>query len=159
MRVQERHRIDFAFREKLNAVADGFRHDYCYQCGACVADCPTSNYSERFNPRLILLKALLGFEDELVRPDSEIWDCTNCYTCSERCPQDVRPVDVIIALKNLCVQEDKAPPLVRKISDSVLVSGITTKVTTLAERRRQELGLPPIASYPVDELKKIIEGS
>jgi hypothetical protein len=62
-------------------------------------------------------------------------------------------------LKNLCVQEDKAPPLVRKISDSVLVSGITTKVTTLAERRRQELGLPPIASYPVDELKKIIEGS
>lgn len=158
MRVQERHRIDFAFREKLNAVADGFRHDYCYQCGACVADCPASNYSERFNPRLILLKAILGFEDELVRPDSEIWDCTNCYTCSERCPQDVRPVDVIIALKNLCVQEDKAPPLVRKISDSVLVSGITTKVTSLVERRRQELGLSPVKSYPVDDLKKIIEG-
>ena len=158
MRVQERHRIDFAFREKLNAIPEGFRHNYCYQCGACVADCPASNYSESFNPRLIVLKAILGFEDELIRPDSEIWDCTNCYTCSERCPQDVHPVDVIIALKNLCVQEDKAPPLVRKISDSVLVSGITTKVTTLSERRRHELGLSPVKSYPVDDLKKIIEG-
>jgi heterodisulfide reductase subunit C len=156
--VEQKHRIDFAFREKLNAVAEGFRHDYCYQCGACVADCPAGNYSDRFNPRLILLKAILGFEDELVSPDSEIWDCTNCYTCSERCPQDVRPVDVIIALKNLSVKEGKAPPLITKISDAVLESGITTKVTALIGRRRQELGLPPITGYPVDELKKILEG-
>ncbi len=157
MPVQQKHKIDFTFREKLNAVAEGFRHNYCYQCGACVADCPAANYSEKFNPRLILLMALLGFEDELIRPDSEIWNCTNCYTCSERCPQDVRPVDVIIALKNLSVKEGKAPPLVRKISDSVLESGITTKVTSLSERRRRELGLPALTPCPVDELRKIIE--
>ncbi len=154
----EKHQVNFAFREKLNSIAEGFRHNYCYQCGACVADCPAAYYSESFNPRLILLKAILGFEDELVRPDSEIWDCTNCYTCSERCPQDVRPVDVIIALKNLCVKEGKAPPLVRTISDTVLDSGITTKVTSLTERRRQELGLPPVKSYPVEDLKTMLEG-
>ncbi len=147
----------FEFREKLNAVAEGFRHNYCYQCGACVGDCPAANYSERFNPRLILLKALLGFEEELISPDSEIWECTNCYTCSERCPQDVRPVDVIIALKNLCARLGKAPDLVHKVSDTVLVSGITTKVTSLTERRRAELGLPPMHEAPVDELKRIVE--
>ena len=152
-----KHRLNFAFREKLNTFADGFRHNYCYQCGACVADCPASTYSEEFNPRLIILKALLGFEDELIKPDSEIWNCTNCYTCSERCPQDVRPVDVIIALKNLCYSEGKAPSLIGQISDVVLVTGVTTKVTSLTERRRQELGLPPIKSFPIDEIKKIIE--
>lgn len=157
MSIQETCRIDFTFRDKLNAIPEGFRHNYCYQCGACVADCPANNYSESFNPRLIVLKALLGFEDELIRPDSEIWDCTNCYTCSERCPQDVRPVDIIIALKNMCVQQDKAPPLIRNVSDSVLVSGITTRVTALAERRRQELGLRPFGECPVEDLKKIIE--
>jgi heterodisulfide reductase subunit C len=158
MTVQEKQRIDFDFREKLNAVAEGFRHNYCYQCGACVADCPSHNYSENFNPRLILLKAILGFEDELVQADSEIWNCTNCYTCAERCPQDVRPVDVIIALKNLAVKTGKAPEAVEKISDSVKLLGITTKATSLTERRRQELGLSPIKDYPVDQLKKIIKG-
>lgn len=156
--TREKHKLDFTFREKLNSMAEGFRHNYCYQCGACVADCPARNYSEKFSPRLIILKALLGFEDELVRPDSEIWNCTNCYTCSERCPQDVRPVDVIIALKNLCVQEGKAPALVHTVSDAVLVSGITTKVTSLIERRRQEMGLSPIKGFPVDELNKIVRG-
>ena len=155
METQAKRKIDFSFRDKLDTVAEGFRHNYCYQCGACVADCPAANYSESFNPRLILLKALLGFEDELVSADSEIWNCTNCYTCSERCPQDVRPVDVIIALKNLCVREGKAPELVVSVSDSVLQSGMTTRVTSLAEKRRQELGLPPIKPYPVDELGKI----
>ncbi len=155
----ETHPLDFNFREKLNAVAEGFRHNYCYQCGACVADCPACNYSETFNPRLILLKALLGFEDELIAPDSEIWDCTNCYTCSERCPQDVRPVDVIIALKNICVSRGVAPPLVRQISDTVLETGITTKVTSLTAKRRQEFGLLPIKEYPVDEIKKLLQGS
>jgi heterodisulfide reductase subunit C len=155
--AEERHRVAFEFREKLNAIAEGFRHNYCYQCGACVGDCPAANYSEGFNPRLILLKALLGFEDELISPDSEIWNCTNCYTCSERCPQDVRPVDVIIALKNICVKEGKAPDLVRNVSDAVLVSGITTKVTSLIEKRRKDFGLPPITEYPVGDLKKLLE--
>jgi heterodisulfide reductase subunit C len=155
--AKDRFKVNFAFREKLNAVAEGFRHNYCYQCGACVGDCPAANYSDSFNPRLILLKALLGFEDELARPDSEIWNCTNCYTCSERCPQDVRPVDVIIAIKNLCVREGNAPPLVRNVSDAVMVSGITTKVTSVTERRRREFGLPPIKKSPVEELAKIIE--
>ena len=158
MHTQEKHKIDFSFREKLNGIAEGHRHNFCYQCGACVADCPAGMYSDHFNPRLILLKAILGFEDELIRPDSEIWDCTNCYTCAERCPQDVRPVDVIIALKNLCVRTGNAPELILKTSDPVLTSGITTKITSVVHRRREEMGLAPVGTYPVDELKKITEG-
>lgn len=150
--------IDFAFRDKLNDIAEGFRHNYCYQCGACVADCPAAAYSERFNPRLIMLKAILGFEAELINADSEIWECTNCYTCSERCPQDVRPVDVIIALKNLAVKEGRAPAVFNQIFDSVMDTGITTKVSSLVERRRDEMGLSALREYPVDDLKRILEG-
>lgn len=155
--TQKRHRLNFAFREKLNSVSEGFRHNYCYQCSACVADCPANNYSDSFNPRLIMLKAILGFEDELIGPDTEIWNCTNCYTCSERCPQDVRPVDVIIALKNICVREGKAPDLVGSVSNSVLEAGITTKLTPLTEKRRREFGLTPARECPVDDIKKILE--
>lgn len=115
-------------------------------------------YSDSFNPRLILLQALLGFEDELLRVDSEIWNCTNCYTCSERCPQDVRPVDVIIALKNLCMQRGVSPEIVGKISGTVLESGITTLVTSLVEKRRKEYGLEPLKKAPVEELTALLGG-
>jgi heterodisulfide reductase subunit C len=155
--AMEKTRLNFAFRDKLNSIAEGFRHNYCYQCGACVADCPANNYTEDFNPRLIMLKAILGFEEELLSPDSEIWNCTNCYTCAERCPQDVRPVDVIIALKNLSARQGNAPRIIGNIYKSVMESGITTKSSTLVERRRKELDLPPISGYPVDEIKKIVK--
>lgn len=150
-------RINFEFREKLNSVVEGYRHNYCYQCGACVADCPAAAYSPRFNPRLIMLKAILGFENELIDPGSEIWECTNCYTCSERCPQDVRPIDVIIAMKNLSNREGKAPDVIGHIYDSVLHSGMTTKISSLVERRRQELGLAPLKEFPAAEIRNILE--
>lgn len=156
--IGETCEINFAFREKLNAVTEGFRHNYCYQCGACVADCPANNYSTTFNPRLIILKALLGFEDELISADSEIWNCTNCYTCSERCPQDVRPIDVIIALKNLCTLHGKSPELILKITQSVLDQGITTKVTSLAHERREEYNLPPLKETAVEEIQTLLKG-
>ena len=136
MMTEEKTKLNFAFREELNSIAEGFRHNYCYQCGACVADCPACNYSDTFNPRLIILKALLGFREELISIDSDIWSCTNCYTCSERCPQDVRPVDVIIALKNICVRDGCAPGLINEVSGSVLESGMTTKVTSANTRSR-----------------------
>ena len=156
MSVENIQKINFEFREKLNSVAEGFRHNFCYQCGACVGDCPANNYSGTFNPRIILLKALLGMEKDLISPDSEIWNCTNCYTCWERCPQDVRPIDVIIALKNLCQRLGQAPDIIHKISNSVMESGITTTVTSATVRRREQYGLPPVRDYAVDEIKKII---
>ncbi len=74
-------KLDFGFREKLNKVVGGEHHNYCYQCGACVAACPAARFSKEFNPRDILLMTLLGEEDKLIREDSIIWQCTNCYSC------------------------------------------------------------------------------
>ena len=135
----------------------GEAHNFCYQCGACVGDCPAAMYSEDFNPREILLQALLGDEEALTGKDSPIWNCTNCYTCYERCPQAVRPVEVIIALKNICYQKMTAAPEVNQIVKSVKSTGRTVKITSLSDRRRKELGLPEIKTVPMDELKKLFE--
>ena len=85
-------RIDFGFRRRLAEKIEGNRVAYCYQCGACVGDCPAAAYSEAFNPRRIMLQVLYGLGDELLGEDSPLWLCTNCYNCHERCPQDVKPV-------------------------------------------------------------------
>lgn len=149
--------INYTFREKLNQVLGGFSHNYCYQCGACVADCPTHRYLDEFNPRTIILKALFGFEEELTGTDSLIWNCTNCYNCHERCPQNVSPVEVIIALKNISFQEGRQIPVIPTIFKRVKSTGATVTQTSLSKKRRQELHLPPFEMDCLDDLQKIIK--
>jgi heterodisulfide reductase subunit C len=149
--------IDYGFREKLNKVLGGFGHNYCYQCGACVADCPTHRHLDEFNPRTIILKALFGFEDELIGPDSIIWNCTNCYNCHERCPQEVSPIEVIIALKNMTMEKSNNPPVVNNIMERVKKTGSTVSVTDLSIKRRKELNLPPYKMDCAEELEKIFK--
>ncbi len=150
-------KLDFKFRERLNKILGGEHHNYCYQCGACVAACPAARFSDNFNPRDVLLKTLIGDEADLIRPDSIIWKCTNCYTCYERCPQDVRPVEVIIALKNLCAQEGVLPEDINKFSETLVKTGRSVVITSTVNRRRQELGLPELKDVNVAELQTIIE--
>lgn len=149
--------LNFEFRQRLNKILGGEHHNYCYQCGACVAACPAARFSDEFNPRDILLKTLIGDEADLIRPDSVIWKCTNCYTCYERCPQDVRPVEVIIALKNLCAQEGVLPEDINKFSETLIKTGRSVIITSTVNRRRQELGLPELKDVNVAELQRIIE--
>lgn len=148
--------VNYRFRDKLNKVSGGKHHNYCYQCSACVAVCPAARFSKEFNPRIILLKALLGAEEDLVSKDSLIWFCTNCYSCYERCPQDVRPVEVIIALKNMAVQKGTAPPTLAKLSENIAKTGLSITVSSAVKRKRKELGLPELRTIPIDELKEIL---
>ena len=144
--------VNFQFREKLK-----ISHNYCYQCGACVADCPAHRFNEAFNPRLIILRALLGLEDELIGEDSLIWNCTNCYNCYERCPQEVHPIEVIIALKNISVAENKGSPAVGHIMQRVKDHGYTVQQTSLTDKRRSELGLAPFKGHCAAEIGKLFE--
>jgi heterodisulfide reductase subunit C len=149
--------INYQFKKKLDSTLGGEAHSLCYQCGACVGDCPAAMYSEDFNPREILLQTLLGDEEALTGEDSPIWNCTNCYTCYERCPQAVRPVEVIIALKNICFEKMTSAPEVRELVNSVRTTGRTVKITSLSDRRRKELGLKEVRLVPIEELEKLFE--
>ncbi len=149
--------IDDKFRQRLNLVIGGSAYSFCYQCGACVGDCPAALYSDKFNPRDIMLKAQLGDEGTLTGEDSIIWDCTNCYSCYERCPQAVKPIEVIIALKNVTFDKMTSPQEVRDIVESVKQSGRTVKITSLSDKRRQELGLKKTQTVPIQEIRKLLE--
>jgi heterodisulfide reductase subunit C len=149
--------IDYSFRKKLNNVLGGSAHNYCYQCGACVGDCPAHNHLPEFNPRTIILKTLFGFEDELIGPDSIIWNCTNCYNCHERCPQEVSPIEVISALKNMAIEKKTNPSVVNNIVDRVKKSGLTVTMTELSAKRRAELKLPKFTIECQEELDKLFK--
>jgi heterodisulfide reductase subunit C len=150
-------KVNYKFREELNNVLGGFAHNYCYQCGACVADCPANRFMPDFNPRKIILQTIYGFEEDLIGPESIIWNCTNCYNCYERCPQEVHPIEVIIALKNMTKMKGQPSPAVENILNRVNEKGVTVITTELIKKRRQELNLPEYKQNSLDEVEKIMK--
>ena len=83
----------------------------CIQCGTCTGGCPSGRRTA-LNTREIVRKAQLGLEEVL--SDKELWFCSTCYTCLERCPRGVPVTDIIIYLRNIAVQKGhiQAPHLV-----------------------------------------------
>ncbi len=149
-------RVDFGFRRELARKVEGNLAGFCYQCGACVGDCPAARYSLAFNPREIMLKVLYGMGAELLTPDSVLWQCANCYNCHERCPQNVKPVEVIISLKNMLADRGIYPGQAEKIIHTFETTGRTTPITPAIDRQRAEFGLPPLRPVPVAEIQRLI---
>ncbi len=150
-------KVDFHFRRELAEKVEGNLAGFCYQCGACVGDCPAAIYSKAFNPREIMLKVLYGLGGELLKEDSILWQCTNCYNCHERCPQEVKPVEVIISLKNMLADKDIYPAPVEKVIQMFEETGRTTPINPAVHRQRERFGLPPLHEVPIDEIKKLVE--
>ncbi len=150
-------RVNPEARKRLLDVLGGNRVSFCYQCGACVGDCPSARFHESFNPREIMLAALMGGLDDLLAEDSPIWKCSNCYNCYERCPQDVRPVEVIIALKNLAREDGQTPGDVAAVHDMIVKTGRSAPMLSSLNRKRESMGLPPLSPINVEELQAILQ--
>ncbi len=156
MAGEERIRIDHSFRRELGLELEGNGVSFCYQCGACVGDCPSARFSEDFNPRKIMQAVLYGMKDALVSSTQPVWQCSNCFTCYDRCPQDVKPVEVIMALKNYMTRHGVVPDGVEDLAAGVLKTGRSAIVSKVTIKRREELGLPPLAEVPIDEIRALV---
>ncbi len=134
-------KVALDFKVTLPTVEETGTLSECFQCSACVADCPAARRSARFNPREIMLQVLLGLGDKLVCEDSAVWDCTTCYTCKERCPQGVHPIEVITALKNCIAAAGLLPENVAAAVEGIKKTDRVIVRSDAIVRRREELGL------------------
>jgi len=150
-------RVNFQFRRELAQKIEGDLASFCYQCGACVGDCPATTYGGDFNPRDIMLKVLYGLGEELLTEDSILWECTNCYNCHERCPQQVKPVEVIISMKNMLADLGIYPDAVERVIENFEKTGLTVQLSPAVDRQRAKYGLPPMKAPPIEEIQKLIE--
>jgi len=53
----------------------------------------------------------------------EIWDCTTCWTCAARCPKGLEPMEVLVGLRSIQVEEGKVQPTVRDALQSIFQDG------------------------------------
>lgn len=139
---------DADLRLKVLEKIGEHRPNDCFQCIRCTSGCPSMKMME-LKPHEVVSLARLGFIDELIE-SGIIWTCAQCLKCKERCPQDVAPVDLILALRNLAVEKEaNVPEIVLRNISTILETGFILKPQETITRKlkkldREKLGLPRI---------------
>ena len=85
----------------------------CYQCATCTSVCELSTPEAPF-PRQQMLLAQWGMVDRLAA-DPAVWLCHQCADCSERCPRDARPGDVLQVLRASVIRSLAFPGFVGRL--------------------------------------------
>ena len=88
---------------------DAFKR--CFQCGLCDTVCPW-NRVRTFSMRKIVREATFGLTDI---ESEEIWRCTTCGRCPQRCPRDVQQIASGVALRRIATEYQVFPKAVKPV--------------------------------------------
>ena len=95
--------------------------------------------------------------------DPDLWLCTTCYSCTDRCPRDIAPTDVIMAMRNMATKRDIIPRNFLKTAQLIYTTGHGVPNNDVNRAAREKLGLPrdppTTHSYPefIPGIQKIMD--
>ena len=112
---------DLSWKNLLDAYS-------CTECGRCTEECPANLTGKKLSPRKIMMDTRDRAEeygeilDKNKNPDienflldsyitrEEINACTSCNACTEACPININPLEIILELRRyVALEESKAP--------------------------------------------------
>lgn len=149
--------LDPGFKYEIQAEPSGEFITRCFACGTCTASCPVRAIEETFNPRRIIHMALLGMKKEVLSSEF-VWLCSTCYSCYERCPQDVRITEMMNALKNLAVNHGYIHPSFTAQIDLIGGHGRLYEADEFTNKKRAKIELPELTETP-DPIKEIFKAT
>jgi len=101
------------FKEIIDVIkangGDAFK--LCYQCGLCDTVCPW-NRVRNFSMRKIVRQAAFGMTEI---ESEDIWRCTTCGRCPQKCPRDVKQIESGVALRRIATEYGVFPAAVRPV--------------------------------------------
>jgi heterodisulfide reductase subunit C2 len=113
---------------------------HCFNCSTCLSGCPASYGDPPLLVRNLARMVILGLEENLLNEDTP-WACVSCSKCEEMCPMDVKPFEMILAIRQWqsANDETRVPPSIVEIYKR----GYTQAVGVNTELR-DRLGLPEL---------------
>jgi len=99
------------FKEVIEEIkeAGGEAFRFCFQCGLCDTVCPW-NRVRQFSIRKIIREATVGLTQI---EEEDIWRCTTCGRCQDRCPRGVKQIDVGVSLRRMASEYEVFPASVK----------------------------------------------
>lgn len=135
--------------------------EICFQCGTCTGGCPSGRRTP-YRVRQLVRKCLMGLKDEVISDDS-LWMCTTCYTCQERCPREIKIVEIVKMARNIAAQNGFMAPAHKATGSFVIKTGHGVPINDATMELRKRVGLdelpPTTHSFPeaLEEVQKICE--
>ena len=83
----------------------------CFQCGLCDVVCPW-NRVRNFSMRKIVRQAAFGMTEI---ESEDIWRCTTCGRCPQKCPRDVQQIESGVALRRIATEYGVFPTHVKPV--------------------------------------------
>jgi heterodisulfide reductase subunit C len=148
------------FTKKVEEISRTIPH-MCFQCGTCTSSCPSAPRSS-YRIRKFVRRVVLGLENEALT-DPDLWLCTTCYSCTDRCPRDIAPTDTIMAMRNLAFKRDIIPVNFLKTVQAIYKTGHGVPNNDVNRAARVKLGLtadpPTTHMYPefIKGIQKILD--
>ncbi len=120
------------YKEIIEAIKDngGEAFKLCYECGLCDAVCPW-NRVRPFSIRKIVRQATFGLTEI---ENEEIWRCTTCGSCPERCPRGVDQIAIGVSARRIATEYDVFPDPVRPIR--AVTASLTAEGNPVGEERK-----------------------
>ena len=148
---------------QLKKIIGWIEPELCFRCNKCVSGCPVAKIIDEYRPNRIVRMAYFGLIDDLV--DSElIWYCTQCFTCTERCPMRVAPADIIIALRNIASRNEKTHKAWVRMAQNIIREskilpemGVVTREKKLV--KRSDLGITIYKATGREKIEEIFRRS
>jgi heterodisulfide reductase subunit C len=130
--------------EFLQEVIDagGTTVNLCFQCGTCTGSCASGRHTA-FRTRKVVRRAQLGLKEQIL-PSDDLWLCTTCYTCFERCPRGVEIPDIIFILRNMAVQAGYMAEAHKKVAGFLIKTGHMVPLSDEYKEKRKKFGLPDV---------------
>lgn len=118
----------------------------CFQCGTCTGSCPSGRYTN-LNVRRIIKNSI----KKDISGDLDLWMCTTCYNCQERCPRGIKITDEILLLRSEAVKKGRILPAHRKVCEFLVEKGHAVPLDDAHNAVRKKIGLAApetVQNYP-----------
>jgi len=125
----------------------------CAACAACLDDCPVALSYADFNPNQIVKDVLEG-RLEGVLEAGDFWNCLDCLTCFELCPQRFGMQALFKRLKEIAAERGEVPETLEKVRRAFYDKG---RVAEGSKGARRRMGLPETPSTGDDDLKRLLQ--
>lgn len=111
----------------------------CTECGRCTSVCPANQTGKKLSPRKVMMDTRDRMEEignaldkdnslfqtacahdgeysdgkSLLRDyitEEELWACTTCNACTQACPVNINPMEIIVDLRRYLIMEESKSP-------------------------------------------------
>lgn len=118
--------------EQVKQIA-GVNPRKCMKCGKCTATCPAFDVMD-YHPHQFVDMVERGQVEKLLESKG-IWNCLSCMACIERCPRNVKPAQVIEAVRLAVIRQQGMNHLAPEQIPALLNEELPQQAITSAFRK------------------------